>query len=185
MADIMASLVLPKQASQESFHSTQSHSSQLLPNPGPAVANAVTLQDVDAFLDECQNRQALDSKAKVIGAAGPKSTPHDEAQWPVPIGQSRSSQYIQTLHYLCQKRGIVPEFEIDGDNGDWGGWLKINEHNIGSDRRWPSKKAAREGLAENAIEIVKSIQVGGVQASTGNQINWVGKLMGMLEGWSG
>ena len=182
MADIMGTLILPKNASQDSFHSTHSQSSHFLPNPGPTTVNALILQDVDAFLDDCQNEALAKSRASFEATAGSKPTPHVEPQQPVLIGQTRSSQHIQTLHYLCQQRGIIPEFDLNGGTStDWGGWLRINEHNIGSDQRWPTKKAAREGLAEKAIEIVKDIQIMGAQVRTSSQINWVGRLLGMLQ----
>lgn len=181
MADIVSSLILPNKTSQESFHSSRSHNSQLLPYPGTAAAHALTLRDVDEFLDDCQNQNLLSSKAEFEAAAGPKTSPHGEAPHPIPIGQTKSSQNIQTLYHLCQQRGITPEFEIDGETfGDWGGWLKINDHNISSDQRWSTKKAAREGLAEKAIEIVKKIEISGRPASANGQINWIGKLLGLV-----
>ena len=182
MADITASLILPRRLSQESFHSTNSHHSDTLDNASGTIPDGLALHDVDTFLNDPQNQALLASKARFVAAAGPKPPKDDEAQRPVPIGHTQSSQNIQTLYYLCQQRGIVPEFEIDGDasTADWGGWLKINEHIIGSDERWPSKKATREGLAEKAIEIVKAVKVNEVpSSSSSSQTNWVGKLLGM------
>ena len=169
---------MPKRLSQESFHSTSSQPSH---DASGTIPDDLALHDVDTFLNDPQNQALLASKARFVAAAGPKPPKDDEAQRPVPIGHAKSSQNIQTLYYLCQQRGIIPEFEIDGDAsiGDWGGWLKINQHIIGSDERWPSKKATREGLAEKAIEIVKAMKVNEVRSKPSSQTNWVGKLLGM------
>ena len=177
MADIINSLIIPRKGSHDSFHSTHS---ALVPDDDPATTDELTLHDVDGYLSDPRNQAVLASKARFVAAAGPKPSPQEPPQ-PVLISNTKSSQNIQTLYTLCQQRGIVPAFELDGEASDWGGWLRINEHNIGSDQRWPNKKAAREGLAEKAIEFVKSIEVGAGSSGDTTQTNWVGKLLGTSE----
>lgn len=89
---------------------------------------------------------------------------------------------MSALNSLCQLKGVVPIFEIDGDisNADFGGVLKIGEITIASDERWHSKKEVKEALAEKGLNAVKTMDAKrkepGTPGETGR--NWVGMLHG-------
>lgn len=101
---------------------------------------------------------------------------------PVPLGTPKTSHYTVAFYQLCQERGFVPQFEIDGDEFDgFGGWLKVGNETIGSEERWRTKKSAKEGLAQKGLGIVKDmdarIKSSAAQAS---EKNWIGLLQGTL-----
>lgn len=68
---------------------------------------------------------------------------------PVQLGEPTSSFHISRLNELGQNLGIVPEYDLEGDNQQgWGGKLAIGERTITKDGiRWQTKRAARDGLA--------------------------------------
>ncbi len=55
--------------------------------------------------------------------------------------------------------GICAPYEIDGDqsNGFWG-HLKIGDQKVSGEERWTNKKAAKEGLTQRGMDVVKKIQ---------------------------
>ena len=89
---------------------------------------------------------------------------------------------MSALTILCQQKGLVPDFQIDGDvsNADFGGLLKIGDVTIASDERWHSKKEAREALAEIGLETVKGMEAKKTESSTlgVKDKNWIGMLLG-------
>lgn len=129
-----------------------------------------------------------DPKSQALLAANAKNTPtnpgksHDGAPPSnlVPVGAPKTNHHVTTLYMLCQKRGIVPEFEIDGSQSGFGGWLKIGNETISRDERWSTKKDAKEGLAERGVEVVRGMQEREGAPAAGVQ-NWVGQLQGRLE----
>lgn len=94
------------------------------------------------------------------------------------VGEPKSSKYVSELHRLCQTtQGLVPLFEIecDGQGATWGGKLVVGDRTISrGEMRWQSKKAAREGLAELGVGIVKGM----VKGEDGEGKNWIGMLQG-------
>ncbi|MCJ1266273.1 hypothetical protein MMC22_006156 [Lobaria immixta] len=128
------------------------------------------LCSLDKYLEDPKTKALLSTDTK-------KATSRPMNSQPVQLGSPRTSQHVSTLHQLCQKRGIVPEFEIDGDQNDgFGGWLKVGSETISRDERWPKKKDAREGLAERGVEVVKSMQERAQEGVVGPPISWVGLL---------
>ena len=181
MSDILKSLIAPK-TSQDSFHSTRSQPSSPLVEP-TNQASTLPFYDIDAFLNETSNQALLSSttnqnqgsSSKAKRAACSSSPPQ-----PVQLGV-RTSNHVAALNHLCQARGLVPEFEIDGDQSGYGGVLRIGEQTVGSEKNWRSKKEAKEWLAEKGVEIVRRIE-GKRKVSTeggGTSENWIGKLLGM------
>jgi len=77
---------------------------------------------------------------------------------------------------------LVPEFEIDGNQGGFGGILRIGEQTVGSEQRWRSKKEAKDRLAEKGVEVVRGTEAKGKSPAGGGGTseNWVGKLLGMM-----
>ena len=181
MSDILKSLIAPK-TSQDSFHSTRSQPSSPLVEPTTA-GPTLPIYDVDTFLNDPNNRSLLSSNtnqnqasSKAKQAAGSNSPPQ-----PIQLGV-KTSNHSMALNHLCQARGLVPDFEIDGDQDGYGGALRIGEQTIGSEKNWRSKKEAKEWLAERGVEVVKRIEgkrkvpIGG---GGWTSENWIGKLLGM------
>lgn len=75
----------------------------------------------------------------------------------------------------------MPEFKIDGDQFGFGGCLKIGNETVCRDERWPSKRDAKEALAERGVELVHAMQERGQGPVAGTPTNWVGLLQGMPE----
>ena len=190
MTDLLKSLVLPN-SSQESFHSLAEHFSSSSPTPNTANHDSATSQspslsqpsalqaaglpiyDVDAFLAAPENATLLHH------APDRKNAPTQ----PVSLG-SRSNHHVTTLNLLCQQKGLVPDFQIDGgaSNADFGGFLKIGDVVIARDGRWHSKKEAREALAERGLETVKSMEAEKKVPKTSGvkDKNWIGLLLGQF-----
>ncbi len=99
----------------------------------------------------------------------------------VPQVSAFSNHHMPALHHHCQIRGLVPEFEIGGDqHGGFGGSVKIGIQTITREEKWPTKKAAKEGLAEKGLEVVKAMQLKrkGPSSGSGATENWIGMLQG-------
>lgn len=77
-------------------------------------------------------------------------------------------------------RGLLPRFEIEGDQRmGFGGTVAVGDETITSEQRWQTKKAAKEGLAEKAVGIVKAMPSLKRKRSEGEtQENWIGMLHG-------
>ncbi|MCJ1468621.1 hypothetical protein MMC07_007250 [Pseudocyphellaria aurata] len=175
----MAGLTLIPNSSQESFHSSHSQqntSSPHGPHPPPpqsssnahaaAHATGLRLYDADVFLNDSKNQVPPHAKAW-------KGTATSQ---PVQLGTPKTNHHVSTLNQLCQKRGMLPEYEIEGDQFGFGGRLKIGKETISRDERWPSKKEAREALAETGLEVIKGMQEVEKAPVAGAQTNWVGLL---------
>lgn len=89
-----------------------------------------------------------------------------------------TSHHLPLLNQQSQMRGIVPRFEIEGDQRmGFGGNVKVGDKTITSEERWQTKKAAKEGLSEKAVEIVKAMPSLKRKRSAGEtQENWIGML---------
>ncbi|KAI4144177.1 MAG: hypothetical protein L6R39_004293, partial [Caloplaca ligustica] len=197
MADALSSLerTLALKKSDESFHS--SHSQQ--PSVSPGLSNTATdvhaaalkaaglpIYDVEAYLNDPRNQEALNSlpvnspsskkqKGNVKGPSSANCTP-------VQLGAPKTSHNVTGLVQLCQERGLVAEFEIEGDQPrGFGGAVTVGEETIASEQRWPSKKEAKEGLAELALPVAREMEAvvkKGVKGGKGEQQkNWLGMLL--------
>ena len=202
MADLISSLLLPKNGSngsQESFHSVSSQpppSSVPIPSsqaqeptpPSSSQAQASYFQaaglpvyDIDSYLTDPNNAELLKKTPK--GNQSQHKTPQraSNSLEPVLLG-SKTSHHVSALNSLCQLKGVMPIFEIDGDisNADFGGVLKIGEITIASDERWHSKKEVKEALAEKGLDAVKTMDAKRKEPGTRGEAgrNWVGMLLG-------
>ena len=205
MTDLLEALVLPN-SSQESFHSlVEQHPSptdnsaphdsapqtppQSQPEPGPSALEAAGLPiyDVNTYLAAPENAALLHRAPDRKNVPMKQPTPDLDPTQPVPLG-SKSSHHITALNLLCQQKGLVPDFQIDGNTSlaDFGGLLNVGDLTFASDERWHSKKEAREALAEMALEHVKGME--GKKKETGtpgeNNNNWIGMLVGMCLAYS-
>lgn len=109
--------------------------------------------------------------------------PAPESVQKVVGGEPRSvtdHKHVAELYRLCeQTQGLVPLFEIecDGQGATWGGRLLVGDRTIsrGEEMRWQSKKAAKEGLAEVGVGVVRGM----MKNEDGKAKNWIGMLQGM------
>lgn len=116
----------------------------------------------------------------VVGAPAPKSVQ-------VVVCEPRSSKFVSELHRLCQTRlkgRLVPLFEIelcDDKGATWGGNLIVGDRTIsrGGEMRWQSKKAAKEGLAELGVGVVRGMMKSEDGDGDEEAKNWGGMLQGM------
>ncbi len=198
MADLLESLVLPN-SSQESFHSLTEHPSTSSPKDVSVSHDSATSQTssqsqssaiqaaglpiygVETYLAAPENAALLHRAPDRKNAPTKQPEPEKDPAQPVSLG-SKSTHHVTALNLLCQQKGLVPDFQIDGDasNADFGGLLKIGDKTIASDERWRSKKEAREALAEMAFETVKNMEAKRKEPGTSGvkDKNWIGMLHG-------
>ena len=196
MTDLLEALVLPN-SSQESFHSlverpspadsSAPHDSASQPPPQSQTglsaleASGLPIYGVDAYLAAPENAALLHRAPDRKNVPMKQPTPDIDPAQPVPLG-SKSSHHMTALNLLCQQKGLLPDFQIDGDasTADFGGLLKVGDLTFASDERWHSKKEAREALAVMALEHVKGME--GKKKEPGaageNNKNWIGMLAG-------
>lgn len=185
MPDILSSLAAAN-GSHESFHSSHtSPDTAAAIDQGPANTYIAALQaaglpvhDVDAYLDDPENQALLasSSKSKKTVAATQGSSSVNE---PILLGGPKTSHHVKTLYEICSPKGLQPEFEFEGDEHGFSGWVSINGETIATDERWPNKKAAKEALAKRAIPLAKSMTVTGAKPAPAaeSKVNWIGKLL--------
>lgn len=98
----------------------------------------------------------------------------------VPLATTLTTHNVGQLNNLCQTLGLSARYEIDGDQPiGFGGYLQLGPHTITRDERWPSKKAAREGLAQKGLAILKDLQSERAEEESSVD-NWVGMLHSKL-----
>ena len=198
MADLLESLVLPN-SSQESFHSSRERPSPSSPTDASANHDSAAPQsssqsqfaalqeaglpvyNVDAYLTAPENAALLYRAPDRKNAPTKQRKPDIDPSQPVSLG-SKSSHRLTAFNELCQQKGLVPDFQIDGcaSNADFGGLLKIGDATIASDERWHSKKEAREALAEKGFEAIKDMDSKRREPGTPGEKdkNWIGMLLG-------
>ena len=198
MADLLESLVFPN-SSQESFHSIAEHPPLSSPADTSATHDSATprssssqfsahqatglpIYAVDDYLAAPENAALLKRAPDQKNAPTKQLWAETNPSQPVPLG-SRSSHHSVALNLLCQQKGLVPNFQIDGDasKADFGGLLKVGDITIASDERWHNKKEAREALAEMGLETVKGMAAVRKEPGTHGEKdkNWIGMLLGM------
>lgn len=117
-----------------------------------------------------------DNNVVIVGDPAPESVQQVVDGEP---SSGTDSKYVVELYQLCQQtEGLVPLFEIecDAQGASWGGKLIVGGRTISKgETRWQSKKAAREGLAEVAVGVVRGM----MKTENGKAKNWIGMLQGM------
>ena len=106
----------------------------------------------------------------------PETVSHMNPKPGVSLTTTLTTHNVGHLNNLCQTLGLSARYEIDGDQPTgFGGYLQLGPHTITRDERWPSKKAAREGLAQKGLAILRDLQrkKAEEEESVGN---WVGML---------
>ena len=193
MADLLASLIVPPspRSSEDSFRSLASQpraeaaaSSPADPSSSMPISSAVSasafeaaglpVYDIDSYL----TKNAGASAAAANKAPKTHTFAANDPPEPVPL-VSKTSFSIGALNTQCQSKGFSPIFEING-TPDFGGFLRLRDVTVTSDRRWPSKKEAREDLAEKGLEIVKGMEARRKEPGDPQMpaSNWIGMLLG-------
>lgn len=105
-------------------------------------------------------RSTRSRPSSISGSPPPtETTSHVNATLGVPLITTFTTHNVGQLNNQCQVLGLSARYEIDGDQPiGFGGYLQLGPHTITMDERWPSKKAAREGLAHKGLAIVKDLQ---------------------------
>ena len=138
------------------------------------------MTSLEGYLNDPKNQALLAAHAR----RATSQTAQVESK-PIQLGSPKTSHHVPLLYTLCQKRGIVPKFDIEGNQFGFGGRLQIGDEIISRDERWSTKKEAREELAERGVEVVKSMQERAKEPAVGPGTSWVGLLLGMLTRLSG
>ncbi|KAL8729648.1 MAG: hypothetical protein Q9166_004597 [cf. Caloplaca sp. 2 TL-2023] len=177
--------------SHESFHSSHSQPEPMASSQATTDLHVAALQaaglpvyDIDAFLNDPRNQGTLASKSPLQkkqkinqnGSSSLSSTPRQ-------LGAPKTTHNVPLLYKLCQERGLALEFQIDGDQFEgFGGIVKVGGQAIASERRWPNKKEAKEGLAELGVPVVREMRAVSREKSASAEQgepekNWVGMLL--------
>lgn len=110
----------------------------------------------------------------------PEITFHRNAKMGMPLNTTLTAHNVGLLNNKCQTLGLSACYEIEGDQQiGFGGYLQLGPHTITMDERWPSKKAAREGLALKGLDLVKALQSKRAEEAISAE-NWVGLLNSKL-----
>ncbi|KAL8647892.1 MAG: hypothetical protein Q9210_005290 [Variospora velana] len=186
---------LKSKDSHESFHSSHSqletsslnHVSSDL-HSASVKAVGLPIYDIDAYLNDPRNKEAAAS-TPAKSPLGKKEKTRDDSSssascTPVQLGVPRTSYQVAALNQLCQERGLRAEFEIEGDQNRWfGGMVTIGGQTVASEKRWRTKKEAKEGLAELALPLARETEAAWKgKGEKGEHVpqdkNWVGMLLG-------
>lgn len=182
--DLLRSLIQPPlrtQSSDESFHSTNENLTKPPPDSStPASQEAhYSFRDVDDYFSDPTTAALLNTNQY----AGKQGTGTGTgAPQPVPLG-SKTSYHVAALNTASQaKRLGQPIYEIEGQNdiANFGGLVRIGGMTIDGNRRWNSKKEAKEALAEEAMKSVMGIEAKRKEQSPAKdeKENWIGMLQG-------
>ncbi len=123
-----------------------------------------------------QSQQSLCS-----GAHPPPTISGNNSEPGFPISGIVTHHYVGALNTQCQALGLCALYEIDGDQSNgFGGHLTIGDQKVSREERWPSKKAAKEGLAQRGIDVVEKIQARQHPAVVSQEPNWTSQLNSKL-----
>ncbi|KAI9825645.1 MAG: hypothetical protein M1832_000989 [Thelocarpon impressellum] len=95
----------------------------------------------------------------------------------VAIGSPQDQTLVSQFYQNCQKRGLQPKFVYpDIATNRFSGEVTLGETRIVEEGPFPSKKVAKERLAERGLELLKSEGWGGigtVKVKAGVKENWI------------
>ena len=186
MAAAHLASIAASNGSQESFHSTHSEQRSAVDLRVAAAVHAATPQDFELNLPDVENFLNEPSTVALLASQAPSKKPTRSTDKQVEGSSSdqvqaappRTSHYVSLLYLEAQQRGLTPEFEYEGHQLDgFKGSVTISGQTFSSDKRWPNKKEAKEGLSEMVLPFVKAIEHR-VKVSSMPQENWIGKLLG-------
>jgi hypothetical protein len=106
-----------------------------------------------------------------------------------PVQQVRQPQAMSRFNWLCQKYALASEFEIDEVGLQaFRGRLRVGGRELADDGPpHSSKKAAKEAIAAQGVELVEQLiqrgqlgQLGAAASAVAEApaLNWIGKLIG-------
>ncbi|MCJ1378906.1 hypothetical protein MMC17_002005 [Xylographa soralifera] len=184
MSDLLSSLLIPK-TSHESFHSASSHPSThpvSPPSPTPqhtlptAHGPPLHLYDVSTFL-------SAPTTTSLLSTPPTTATTATNAHLPVPLSGPYSAASVSRFYELCQDKGLTPLFTITADPlrpQHFAGSLAVGPATLVLDASQPSKKEARQLLAERGCALVRAMAPRVARADhdpPAQAENWVGKLL--------
>ncbi|KAL9041972.1 MAG: hypothetical protein Q9180_000920 [Flavoplaca navasiana] len=155
--------------SHESFHSTRSQPEAPLANPASfqvvtdlhtAALQAAGLPvfDIETFLNDPRNQVSPEVKSPPPKKQRTNQANSSSLSAPEQIGSPKTTHNVPALHHICQERGLLAEYDIDGDQlAGFGGTVTVGGQTLMSDQRWRNKKEAKEGLAELAVPVVRGM----------------------------
>lgn len=186
--------------SHESFHSTRSQPEAPLANPASfhvvtdlhtAALQAAGLPvfDIETFLNDPRNQASPEVKSPPPKKQRTNQANSSSLFAPEQIGSPKTTHNVPALHHICQERGLLAEYDIEGDQlAGFGGTVTVGGETIMSDQRWRNKKEAKEGLAELAVPVVRvmgpkhkdKVLSLSPKENRPPERNWVGMLIGEL-----
>ncbi|KAL8900504.1 MAG: hypothetical protein Q9192_001039 [Flavoplaca navasiana] len=186
--------------SHESFHSTRSQPEAPLANPASfqvvtdlhtAALQAAGLPvfDIETFLNDPRNQVSPEVKSPPPKKQRTNQANSSSLSAPEQIGSPKTTHNVPALHHICQERGLLAEYDIDGDQlAGFGGTVTVGGQTLMSDQRWRNKKEAKEGLAELALPVVRGMGPKhkdkalplSPKENRPPERNWVGMLLGEL-----
>ncbi|KAL9641276.1 MAG: hypothetical protein Q9204_000125 [Flavoplaca sp. TL-2023a] len=186
--------------SHESFHSTRSQPEAPMANPASfqvvsdlhtAALQAAGLPvfDIETFLNDPRNQVSPEVKSPPPKKQRTNHANSSSLSAPEQIGSPKTTHNVPALHHICQERGLLVDYDIDGDQlAGFGGTVTVGGQTIMSDQRWQNKKEAKEGLAELAVPVVRGMGTKhkdkalplSPKENRPPERNWVGMLIGEL-----
>lgn len=125
------------------------------PSASPTASPAPEVCSKDATGLPCPTAESYLMHPEVLAlmAGSPK-----EPKLGTSFVSQTTSHHLTLLHQESQMRGLTPRFEIEGsEHKGFGGNVKIGGRTVTTEDRWRSKKAAKQGLAEKALDFVKEL----------------------------
>lgn len=147
-----------KTSSSESFHSTTSQPSPISGTISGIISGTLS--------------------GTISGSPPPPDTISHvkDKQLGVPLTTTLTIHNVGQLNNQCQALGLNAHYEVDGDQQTgFGGFLRLGSQTITMDERWPTKKAAREGLAKNGLAVVRDLKRRKAEDERSVE-NWIGLL---------
>lgn len=175
--------------------------SELPPQQTSTTENGLgpVLHDVDDYLGRPDNHHLLSTST----SRAPKPKTQSPAQHPVAapskakptativpvqVGAPKSSASVSRLNTICQQKGLLLDWDIKEAASSLPGFtgtLTVGAETLVLEVAQPSKKDAKQILAERGVEVAERMEArvrggseGGEGGSGGNE-NWYGKLLGM------
>ncbi|MCJ1420798.1 hypothetical protein MMC32_007157, partial [Xylographa parallela] len=202
MSDLLSSLLVPK-SSHESFHSATSQpATQPSSPPSPTPQHTLPtlhgtaplhLYDVASFLSAPSTTSLLATAPSTTKTKPSPSTPSTTitpttTTTALPLSGPHSAASVSRFYELCQAKGLTPLFTIAEDvlRPQWfTGSLAVGPATLALDDSQPTKKQARQLLAERGCELVRGMAARVVvvprpddtASPSGGAENWVGKLL--------
>lgn len=154
------------------------------------------LHDVDDYLGRPDNHDLLSTSTSRAPkpetqspaqnpAAAPSKVKPTATIVPVQVGAPKSSASVSRLNTICQQKGLLLDWDIKEAASSLPGFtgtLTIGAETLVLEVAQPSKKDAKQILAERGVEVAERMEArvrGGSEGGEAGNENWIGKLQGM------